>query len=295
MKQNSIKERIFLVGCPRSGTTFLQSMVATHSQIYSFPESKFFQHLINPNSRRSKLLMLPTKRAKSMLFRFLNDINYHKKEEIFKKNLIFTPQYVRCFVKILDELTLDNGNDCWLEKTPSHIRRINCIEKFVPQAKFIHIVRDGIEVVASLYEVTNNYPEIWGRPLTIDQCLNRWLNDVSITQHHIHKPNHLLIKYENLVADTKLELQKICKFVDISFESKMLSNFADTAPSLYINRLTWKSEVNQTIQTKKSQKFNQLFDKKQREYIRDRVSTIDLEKPTTLLSANPMTDCDVRG
>ncbi|NJL55543.1 sulfotransferase [bacterium] len=32
---------LFLVGCPRSGTTLLQSMLASHPQIASFPETKF--------------------------------------------------------------------------------------------------------------------------------------------------------------------------------------------------------------------------------------------------------------
>ncbi|MGL4503377.1 MAG: sulfotransferase family protein, partial [Planktothrix sp.] len=40
-----IKNRIFLVGCPRSGTTLLQSLLAAHPQIASFPESHFFQSL----------------------------------------------------------------------------------------------------------------------------------------------------------------------------------------------------------------------------------------------------------
>ncbi|NJL67494.1 MAG: sulfotransferase [Microcoleus sp. SM1_3_4] len=39
-------KRIFLVGCPRSGTTILQSLLASHPEIISFPESKFFHYLL---------------------------------------------------------------------------------------------------------------------------------------------------------------------------------------------------------------------------------------------------------
>jgi hypothetical protein len=53
MKQK-IKGRFFLVGCPRSGTTLLQSLIVAHSQIASFPESKFFQRVVIPNSIYSK-------------------------------------------------------------------------------------------------------------------------------------------------------------------------------------------------------------------------------------------------
>ena len=38
-------KRIFLVGAPRSGTTILQSLLAAHPKITSFPETKFFQYL----------------------------------------------------------------------------------------------------------------------------------------------------------------------------------------------------------------------------------------------------------
>jgi hypothetical protein len=38
-------KRIFLVGAPRSGTTILQSLLAAHPEVISFPESKFFHYL----------------------------------------------------------------------------------------------------------------------------------------------------------------------------------------------------------------------------------------------------------
>ncbi len=37
-----IEGRIFVVGAPRSGTTLVQSLIASHSQVTSFTESHFF-------------------------------------------------------------------------------------------------------------------------------------------------------------------------------------------------------------------------------------------------------------
>ena len=42
----AILSRIFLVGCPRSGTTLTQSLLAAHPMVASFPESHFFSHLL---------------------------------------------------------------------------------------------------------------------------------------------------------------------------------------------------------------------------------------------------------
>lgn len=288
--KHSVKERIFLVGCPRSGTTLLQSAIAAHSQILSFPESKFFHYLINPNSKRYQL-MLPTKKARATLLQFLKEIDYSNQKPL-SKLVIFVPQYVRYFLNVLDELTIQQGKNCWLEKTPLHIQRINCIEKFVPQAKFIHLVRNGADVVASLYEVSNLHPETWGKPRSIDCCIDRWINDVSISQQHLYKPNHLLVRYENVVANPQLELEKICNFLNVAFEAKMLSDRASTAQSLIRTREKWKTSVSSEIQNKQSQKFNTLFNEEQKQYIRDRVNTIDIESPLTL-SSPTVTDCNV--
>ena len=46
IKRIKIKDRIFIVGCPRSGTTLLQSLLAAHPQIHSFPETHFFPNTI---------------------------------------------------------------------------------------------------------------------------------------------------------------------------------------------------------------------------------------------------------
>jgi hypothetical protein len=71
---------------------------------------------------------------------------------------IFANPYTKAFIKILDEITLENGKSSWLEKTPEHLGQINYIERWVQRAKFIHIIRNGDDVVASLYEVAQKYP-----------------------------------------------------------------------------------------------------------------------------------------
>ena len=40
--------RAFLIGCPRSGTTLLQSLLFSHPDVISFPETFFFVHACNP-------------------------------------------------------------------------------------------------------------------------------------------------------------------------------------------------------------------------------------------------------
>ncbi|MEM9163612.1 MAG: sulfotransferase, partial [Cyanobacteria bacterium P01_F01_bin.4] len=55
-KSDSKKQigKFFVVGCSRSGTTLLQSLLASHPEIISFPESKFFVDLVWMPEERSR-------------------------------------------------------------------------------------------------------------------------------------------------------------------------------------------------------------------------------------------------
>src|SRR5271167_4804558 len=44
-----IAGRLFVVGCPRSGTTLLQSLLAAHPSVHSFPETAVFGRLLKTN------------------------------------------------------------------------------------------------------------------------------------------------------------------------------------------------------------------------------------------------------
>ncbi|KST64262.1 sulfotransferase family protein [Mastigocoleus testarum] len=277
MHNNQIKERIFLIGCPRSGTTLLQSFLAAHSQVASFPESKFFQRLIYPGSMRTRL-GIASKRAKSNLKQFLHDIDREEMQNIFPAYTLFIRQYTRSFVRLLDTLTIQEGKNCWLEKTPAHIQRIEYIEKLVPDSKFIHIIRHGQDVVASLYDVSHKYPEIWHGAWNMDKCVQRWINDLQISSQYSHKRNHLLISYDSLIENPQTILEKICNFIDIPFEESMLENRTAAAKKIIRNSEHWKESVGGVLQKKQSQKFNELFDEQQRKYIINQLKSVEVDK-----------------
>lgn len=273
----TIKERIFLVGCPRSGTTLLQSFIAAHSQITSFPESKFFQRSIYPHTIRSRL-GIASARARVNFERFLTDINHEDKKAFLPRNAIFIAQYAKAFVEALDTITVQENKCCWLEKTPAHLQRIKYIEKFVPQSKFIHIIRNGEDVVASLYDVTHKFPKTWNGSWNIDKCIQRWLTDVEISSTHSHKPNHLLVRYDSLVENSQLILEEICDFLQLPFETAMLEDRAKVVKRLIRDNERWKKSVGQIVSNNKSEKFNLLFDELTQQQITNRVKAINVEQ-----------------
>jgi hypothetical protein len=266
---NKIQERIFLVGCPRSGTTLLQSMLAANSRILSFPETHFFGYLFM-NKPFLSVLNIASRRAKSHWNVFLDEIGHPELHSILPRQAIFVRQYSTAFIQALDLLTLAEGKTTWVEKTPGHLRYVNQIERLVKGSMFIHIVRNGLDNIASLYEMGQKYPETWGAGFsTLDQCIQRWVKDICTSQKCSLRNNHHLVNYEQLASDPKPELMKLCEFIRLNYEESMLTDYPIFASKVIQNREQWKASVFSQIEF--SNKFDAVFDGNQQRYILEKI------------------------
>ncbi|MGJ3249580.1 MAG: sulfotransferase family protein [Elainellaceae cyanobacterium] len=278
---------IFIVGCPRSGTTLLQSMLAVHPAILSFPESKFFLYLVSLPEYRSKryAMGLVAPRLRPMLNQFLAEIGHPELRRRLPKFPLIR-LYTRYFVTILNELAHAQGKQIWLEKTPDHLRYIKYIETFVPSTKIIHIVRNGTDVVASMFELVKRHPERWGRYLkNLDDCIERWTEDIEISRRCVGQPDHVVVRYEELVSNPYAVLTHLCECIGIQFDERMMREYALAAKPLIRDRETWKAAVEGELKNANSQKFYTVLDELQRQYVLDQISHVDLEW-ATLASSN---------
>ena len=268
--------RFFLVGCARSGTTLLQSLLASHSQIASFPESSFFNHLFAHSEPKRKLLGLVSGRAKPRLATFFKESGYVVRSP--SQLTLFPSQLTHYFANTLDYLTLQQGKTVWIEKTPSHLYHLDFIERHIRQPKFIHIIRDGKDTVASLYDVRKKYPKQWPtEPASVELSVNRWLKDVTISLKYIDRPNHFIVRYESLVANPKAVLKSLCKFVEVDFLPDMLSDYVETAQLVSLAREPWKAGVAAPIRNANATKFYCLFSQAEQAYILEQTSAIDFK------------------
>ena len=268
-----IKSHIFIVGCPRSGTTLLQSLMASHPEIASFPESYFFQNLIG-SWPWGPWLGIASSRAKIRFKDFLHKVNQEQMYQYLPKIAIFQSQYSSAFVKVLDTLTQQESKSIWLEKTPQHMFQIDLIEKLVEDAKFIHIVRNGEDTVASLYDWALKYPEkSWSNLRDIDRAIKLWAKYVETSRSHLHKPNHFLVSYEKLVEDPHSILAEICKFIGIDFDIKMLQTAPEVTKKVVAEDEPWKASVKEAIKNTNGSKFYKLFNKEQRKHISNQLAS----------------------
>ncbi len=108
------------------------------------------------------------------------------------------------------------GKSRWGDKTPAYCRYMPGIESVLPEAHFIHIIRDGRDVALSLRRQ-------WFAPaLDMAGLARHWADEVTATRSDGARSGHYLeIRYEDLLLETRGTLQRVCEFVRLPFHPAM--------------------------------------------------------------------------
>ena len=200
-------ERIFLVGCSRSGTTLLQNIIAQNFNLITLPETGFFL----PGGFHYRL--------RQFGYCYKNYTNLSLKEifdEHTEINLSLFVDFCHQFQNNFDCLSLKNGAEGWLEKSPLHFRRINLIRKNIKNPKFVFIIRDPLSTINSLRRRSKKFEKFHYQ--TVDYCI-RLVNQSLNTAYKFKNDEDVkIIRYENLVTDTNLELEDLRDFINLPIE-----------------------------------------------------------------------------
>ncbi len=259
----AVERRIFVVGCARSGTTLLQSLLATQPGVRSFPETHFFNAPRMPRWECALLrfgLLPPTFRAdKARRAQDLLAAVAPAPSIVPPRPALRWGQHVRRGVQLLDDLTLAAGCSSWVEKTPSHLHVADALDRTVERASFVHIVRPGPEVVASLFEATRKHPEAWDGAYDIDRCVRRFNHDVAITRQLLSRPNHHLVRYEELTAEPARVLGPLCRSLGLDFHEEALNRYRDEAREVIGEGEEWKARNVEAITSHGRATFESVF------------------------------------
>ena len=100
----------------------------------------------------------------------------------------------------------------WGDKTPGYIKSMREIQVYLPEARFIHLIRDGRDVALSVLK------QDWG-PQTIEAAAEKWRSRV--LRGRSQQPYlgfYMEVKFEDLVLHTERELRRICEFIELDFD-----------------------------------------------------------------------------
>jgi len=254
--------RCFIVGCPRSGTTLLQAMLGAHFKVFTLPESHFFEKSLM--GRRA--FVFRGFRASKALHDWLIKIGLAQYSNEIPKFSFTRRPVIDAFVKIMDNLACQNENTVWLEKTPSHIFVVDAIERYIPDGRFIHIVRDGRAVVASLYEAIKKYPRVWGNRSLIE-LVELWNKAIKESARHVGKENHFFVRYETLTTQPTKSLMEICQFLSLEFEKSMLEGYRKAAHKVILSGEEWVRRACEPIAAPSLVKYETVFSENERQFL----------------------------
>jgi len=211
---------VFIFGCGRSGTSLLSRMLNQHPRIAVPYESHLF------NTFYGWLPLYGDLHDAKNLNRLLDDILSTDVMQDWDPGL--SPDEIRArltrhdfagvFDAILSAYALKTGKARWGEKTPQHIYFWDQISEHFPEARVIHIVRDGRDVALSLLRARFGPKSIYGCAI----YWNKYLLEVAKLKKIIPAQNIHQMYYEALLKNPEEELRQLCDFIEEDFFPDML-------------------------------------------------------------------------
>jgi hypothetical protein len=205
---------VFVIGSPSSGTTVLATSLAKHSELWASDESDVLFFLFaNGFVERSfdRAMELPGRR-------------WLRREEVSREEFL---AHLGLGINAL--ITSRSGGRRWIDHTPRYALIVETLAEAFPGASFIHILRDGREVVHSMLNFADAAPNpAVGRFLRRDVpwatdmrgACEEWRDHVeaaiAFCQEHIDRA--MVVRYEDLVAEPQEAFRKIHRFLGIADE-----------------------------------------------------------------------------
>lgn len=215
----------FVVGVGRSGTTLLRLMLDAHPELTIPPETHFAPELISAAKKRRASADELTRIMVSQ--RQWGDFGL--REEDLRAGLaaldpIDPAGALRTFYGLYAER---HGKPRWGDKTPIYVEHMPAIAAALPEARFVHVIRDGRDVALSRIR------RALDEPPAVDRIAKNWRRRIRDARKQARKLDHYLeVRYEDLVTATEPTLRRVCELIELPYEPAMLDYHRHAAERL---------------------------------------------------------------
>ncbi|MGP1310859.1 MAG: sulfotransferase family protein [Phycisphaerales bacterium] len=210
----------FIVGCGRSGTTFLQSVILSHPDVAIPPETKFaskfpaytpgLRDLTNASAFAKALdVVVEDQRRKGVAF----------DEARFRELAHAAPRtWDGVFLAVLTAFADRENRPRAGEKSPAHTPLVGRLSESFPHAKFVHLLRDPRAVMLSRVRAGFTAGALGTE-------IPRWKEAADMHRDHADRlgpSRYHLLRYEDLVTDLEPTVRSLCAFLDLDMRPEML-------------------------------------------------------------------------
>ncbi len=194
----SDRAHIFILGAPRSGTNLLKVLLVAHPRIGGCDYES------------------------TGLFDFRDIFQYrigHLKPDRVEALRQQAPDLVAFYDRITEAILEKKGKDIFVDKMKHSAWRLRYVNRYFPNARFVHVVRDGRDSFCSALKHPNvNQSE------DIETYARYWMKHVTGVDGHVDPDRLFEVKYEDLTSSPEEHLPRLMEFLGISFAPRQLEH-----------------------------------------------------------------------
>jgi hypothetical protein len=213
-EETAVQDRLlFVISPPRAGSTLLQQMLGSHSQIYTHPEP----HLITP----------------------LAYLGFHDTVDKAPYDHINAAEAMRAFVgrlprgeddyldalrayadTLYGRMLAPSERRYFLDKTPAYATVLPFLTKLYPNAKYVVLTRNPLSVMSSY--ANSFFVGNWHEAQAFNPILERYVPAMAKLIREARVPL-LQVRYETLVSEPESELARIFDFLGLPHEPEAVN------------------------------------------------------------------------
>lgn len=256
----------FIVGSGRAGNTLLRVILNNSPDLHIPPETHVLGKVIRKWPLYSRLPWTDTAAA------VLASFEYHPEFDTFElpslqdlhARIVALPGPRRNLATILHLFYMHHasvhkpGATRWGDKTPLNVYYLRPILRVFPKARFIHLIRDGRDVVRSYLEM--------GRYDSMADGVQRWQTSVKAGRQFSgrHRSSIVELRYEDLVTNPEESVGQVCQFLGIAYSEDLLSNHLGAPPVGDVAKHVHHANVLQPIRGSQIGQWHSYFDDHQK-------------------------------
>jgi hypothetical protein len=211
----------FVVGAGRSGNTLLRMMLDAHPEMAIPPETVFWVAALE----RAAGAADPAAAFVSAATEDWRWTDTHVDAGAWSAAVRALPRFtpagaMRAFYGLY---AARFGKRRWGDKTPFYLRHMTMLAAVLPEARFVHIVRDGRDAALSIVP-------LWFGPNSVEEAASDWRDTVLEARRQGARLAHYFeVRYEDLVREPEATLRRVCAAVRLDYDPAML-RYAERAP-----------------------------------------------------------------